>query len=189
MESKRSPWTYVAFAGVAALLALLVYGVAIKSGGGKFDNAVAAGQRLPAPAREARVLNDTGTKSIADYKGKVVLLNFWASWCAPCKVEAPAIERVYRQYAKDGLVVLGANVDDLSEKANAFVIKYKLTYPVLRYSSVNATKDFGTKRLPESFVIDRQGRVVALRRMQVDEQWLNAVIPPVLAEQPVAGGS
>lgn len=184
MERKRSPWTYLALAGVVALIALLVYGVAIKSGGNKFDNAVAAGQRLPAPVRQVRVLNDSGTKSIADFRGKVVLLNFWASWCEPCKAESPAIEKAYAKYARDGLVVLGANVDDLSKDANEFYVKYHLTYPILRYSSTDATKDFGTKRLPETFVIDRNGDVATLRRGQIDEQWLNEVLPQVLAEQP-----
>jgi cytochrome c biogenesis protein CcmG/thiol:disulfide interchange protein DsbE len=183
MESKRSPWTYVVFVGVAALLALLVYGVALKSGGNKYDNALAAGKRLPATVRPVRVLNDTGTKSIADYHGKVVVLNFWASWCEPCKAESPAIERAYSKYAKDGLVVLGADVDDLSKDANKFVIENKLTYPIIRYSSRDATKDFGTKRMPETFVIDRDGKVAALQRFQVDDEWLNTVLPQVLAER------
>ena len=189
MESKRSPWTYVVFVGVAALLALLVYGVALKSGGNKFDNALAEGKRLPAPVRQVRVLNDTGTKSIEDFRGKVVLLNFWASWCEPCKAESPAIERAYSKYAKDGLIVLGADVDDLSKDANQFVIENKLTYPILRYSSVNATKDFGTKRMPETFVIDREGNVAALQRFQVDDEWLNTVLPQILAEKPAGSSS
>jgi cytochrome c biogenesis protein CcmG/thiol:disulfide interchange protein DsbE len=188
MESKRSPGTYLVFAFVAALLALLVYGVAIKSGGNKYDNALAAGKRLPATVREARVLNDDGTKSIADFRGKVVLLNFWASWCVPCKVESPAIERAYVKYAPRGLVVLGADVDDLTADANKFVIENKLTYPIVRYSSENATKDFGTKRMPETFVIDRDGNVAALQRFQVNDKWLNTVLPPILAEKP-AGDS
>lgn len=183
MESKRSPWTYVVFAFVAALLALLVYGVAIKAGGNKYDNALAEGTRLPATVREVRVLNDDDTKSIADYRGKVVLLNFWASWCEPCKEESPAIERAYAKYGPEGLVVLGADVDDLSADANKFVIENKLTYPILRYSSAHATKDFGTKRMPESIVIDRDGNVAALQRYQVDDKWLNTVLPPILAEK------
>jgi cytochrome c biogenesis protein CcmG/thiol:disulfide interchange protein DsbE len=183
MDSKRSPWTYVVFAGVAALLALLIYGVAIKSGGNKFDNALAEGKRLPAPARENRVLNDTGTKSVTDFHGKVVLLNFWASWCEPCKAESPAIERAYKKYGKDGLVVLGANVDDLSKDANKFYVENHLSFPVVRYSSTNATKDFGTKRMPETFVIDRDGKVAALQRFQVDDEWLNTVLPQVLSER------
>jgi cytochrome c biogenesis protein CcmG/thiol:disulfide interchange protein DsbE len=179
-KPKRSPWTIAVYLGVAALLALLVYGVAIKSGGNKYDNALAEGKALPATVRDVRVLNDTGTRSIADYKGKVVLLNFWASWCEPCKAESPAIERAWRKYGKDGLVVLGADVDDLSSAANKFILQNNLTYPILRYSSVNATKDFGTKRMPETFIIGRDGNVVALMRLQVDDAWLNEVIPKAL---------
>lgn len=182
MNTKRSPWAYVAFAGLLALIALLVYGVAIKSGGGKYDNALAEGRRLPAAERQVRVLGEKGTKSLAEYRGKVVLLNFWASWCDPCKEEAPAIEHASRKYAPKGLVVLGANVDDLSKDANEFITKYGLTYPNLRYSSSDATRDFGTRRLPETFVIDRDGNVAAIKRMQIDAAWLKQVLPPLLAE-------
>lgn len=183
MERKRSPWTIPVVILVIALIALLTYGVALKTGGNKYDKAVEAGQRLPAPTRVVRVLNTTKTASIADYRGKVVLFNFWASWCEPCKAESPAIERAYTKYQKDGLVVLGADVDDLSSAANKFIIKNKLTYPILRYTSEDATKDFGTRRMPESFVIDRDGNVVALQRFQVNDAWLNSVLPPVLAEK------
>lgn len=183
MERKRSPWSYVVFAGAIALVALLVYGVASKSGGNRYDNAVASGDRLPATVREVRVLNENRTASLADYRGKVVLLNFWASWCTPCKVESPAIERAYKKYRRQGFVVLGADVDDLSSDANKFIRENGLTYPILRYSSTDATKDFGTKRMPETFVIDRNGNVVALQRMQIDDAWLSRVLPPVLAER------
>lgn len=182
MQRSRSPWTYVALAGLAALIALLVYGVAIKSGGNRYENALLEGRRLPAAQRQARLLGAEGTKSLGDYKGKVVLLNFWASWCQPCKEEAPAIERAHRKYAKDGLVVLGADVDDLSEDARSFIAENNLTYPSIRYSSADATKDFGTRRMPETFVIDRAGNVAALKRMQVDDAWLNEVLPPILKE-------
>ncbi|MGB1582280.1 MAG: TlpA disulfide reductase family protein [Solirubrobacterales bacterium] len=182
MERKRSPFAIPIFLAVAALLALLTYGVVIKQGGNEFDNALAEGKRLPATVREVRVLNDDRTTSIKDYRGKVVLLNFWASWCEPCKEESPAIERAYKKYEDRGFVVLGADVDDLSADANEFVIANKLTYPILRYSSVDATKDFGTKRMPESFIIDRDGNVAALQRYQIDDAWLEKNVPPVLEE-------
>jgi cytochrome c biogenesis protein CcmG/thiol:disulfide interchange protein DsbE len=184
MERKRSPYAIPVFVGVILLLALLTYGVVIKQGGGKYDNALAAGQRLPATVREVRVLNTDKTASIADFKGKVVLLNFWASWCEPCKAESPAIERAYAKYKDRGLVVLGADVDDLSGDANKFYIENRLTYPILRYTSEYATKDFGTKRMPESFIIDRSGKVANLQRFQVDDAWLNKNLPPILDEQP-----
>lgn len=186
MERKRSPFAIPVFIAVAALLALLTYGVVVKQGGNKYDNAVAEGERLPATVREVRVLGGDKTTSLEDYRGKVVLLNFWASWCEPCKAESPAIERAYKKYKDQGFVVLGADVDDLSKDAKQFISENKLTYPILRYSSSDATKDFGTKRMPESFVIDRDGNVVALQRFQVDDAWLEENIPPVLAEQPTA---
>lgn len=186
MERKRSPFAIPVFIAVAALLALLTYGVVVKQGGNKYDNAVAEGKRLPATVREVRVLGSDETTSLEDFRGKVVLLNFWASWCEPCKDESPAIERAYNKYKDQGFVVLGADVDDLSKDAKQFIAENKLTYPILRYSSSDATKDFGTKRMPESFVIDRNGNVVSLQRFQVDDAWLEENIPPVLAEQPTA---
>ncbi len=183
MERTRSRWTIPVVIAVAALLALLTYGVVIKSGGNKYDNALAAGKRLPASDRAVRVLNTTSEAAVSDYKGKVVLLNFWASWCEPCKDEAPEINAAYDRYKKDGLVVLGADVDDLSSKANKFIIENKLTYPILRYTSEWATSDYGTKQMPETFVIDRAGNVAALHRGQIDSEWLNEVLPPILAEK------
>jgi cytochrome c biogenesis protein CcmG/thiol:disulfide interchange protein DsbE len=183
MERKRSPFAIPAMIALAALLALLAYGVLIKQGGNEYDNAIAAGKRLPANVRESRVLNNNKTASLADYKGKVVLLNFWASWCEPCRTESPAMQRAYEKYKDQGFVVLGADVDDLSSEANKFMKEYGLTYPVLRYTRADATKDFGTKQLPESFLIDRKGNVVALQRYEVDDEWLNTHIPKALAEQ------
>jgi cytochrome c biogenesis protein CcmG/thiol:disulfide interchange protein DsbE len=182
MERKRSPFAIPAMIVVAALLALLAYGVFVQKGGNKYDNAVAKGQRLPATVRESRVLNSSAKTSIAAYRGKVVLLNFWASWCEPCRAESPAMERAYKKYKDKGLVVLGADVDDLSTQANKFIKQYGLTYPILRYDRADATKDYGTKQIPESFLIDRNGNVVRMQRFQVDDKWLNANIPPVLGE-------
>lgn len=183
MERKRSPFAIPVFIAVAALLALLTYGVVVKQGGNEYDNAVAAGERLPATVREVRVLNSDEKVSLEDYRGKVVLLNFWASWCEPCKDESPAIERAYQKYKDQGFVVLGADVDDLSSDANEFIKENKLTYPIVRYTSADATKDFGTKRMPESFLIDREGNVVALQRYQIDDEWLEENIPPLLAQE------
>lgn len=183
MERRRSRWTIPVVIAVAALLALLTYGVVVEGGGNKYENAIESGKRLPASDRQLRILNDDGTASVTDYKGKVVLLNFWASWCEPCKDEAPAINAAEKKYGKDGLVVLGADVDDLSKAANKFIVENGLTYRVLRYTSEWATQDYGTKQMPETFVIDREGNVAALHRGQIDAQWLNEVLPPILAEK------
>jgi cytochrome c biogenesis protein CcmG/thiol:disulfide interchange protein DsbE len=182
MQRKRSPYAMPAMLAVAALLALLAYGVAQTRGGDQIDRTVAAGKREFAPIRTVKKLAGDETTSLADYRGKVVLLNFWASWCDPCKAESPAIERAYEKYKDRGFVVLGAGVDDLTRDAQAFARRYHLTYPIVKYGSLNASRDFGTRAMPESFVIDRRGRIVTLRRYQVDDKWLNANIPPILAE-------
>lgn len=184
MQRKRSPYVIPVMLAVAALLALLVYGVVQQRDDDGIDRAVAAGKREPAPVRTVKRLGSNETTSLADYRGLVVLLNFWASWCDPCKDESPAIERAYRRYQDKGFVVLGAGVDDLTSDAQAFVRRYKLTYPIVKYGSDNATEDFGTRYMPESFLLDRRGRIVALQRYQVDDKWLNKHIPPVLTEGP-----
>lgn len=183
MPKKRSPFTIPVIIAVAALLALLVYGVAQKQGGDEFDKAVAAGKRESAPARTVKRLDSQQTTSLAEYRGDVVVLNFWASWCDACKDESPAMERAYKRYKSKRLVVLGADVDDLTKDANSFIKRYGLTYPMVKYGSDDATKDFGTRYLPETFVIDRKGRIVALRRGAVDDAWLNENIAPVVAER------
>lgn len=182
MQRKRSPFAIPVLLAVTALLALLVYGVVQTKGGDEIDRALAAGKLEPAPVRKVRMLDATKFTSIADYRGKVVLLNFWASWCDPCKAEAPAIERAYRKYRDRGFVVIGAGVDDLTEDAQAFARRYKLTYPIVKYGSDNASKDFGTRALPESFLIDRDGHVVALQRYEIDDEWLEKHVPAALKE-------
>ncbi len=182
MRRKRSPYAIPVMFAVAALLALLVYGVAQTKGGDELDRALAEGRHESAQVRTVRKLGQSGTTSIADHRGKVVLLNFWASWCEACKAESPAIERAYRKYRDRGFVVIGAGVDDLTEKAQAFARRYKLTYPMVKYGSDNAAKDFGTRALPESFLIDPQGRIVALQRYEIDDEWLESHVPKALDE-------
>jgi peroxiredoxin len=92
------------------------------------------------------------------------------------------MERAYKKYKDQGFVVLGADVDDLSSQANKFIKQYGLTYPILRYTRADATKDFGTKQLPESFLIDRNGKIVSLQRYEVNDEWLNTNIPKALSE-------
>ncbi|MBI4898519.1 MAG: TlpA family protein disulfide reductase [Actinobacteria bacterium] len=182
MQRKRSPYAIPVMLAVAALLALLVYGVVQTKGGDKIDRALAAGRHESAAVRRVRRIGTPGTTSIADHRGKVVLLNFWASWCDACKAESPAIERAYLKYRDRGFTVIGADVDDLTEKAQAFARRYKLTYPMVKYGSDNAAKDFGTRALPESFLIDPKGRIVAMQRYEIDDKWLESHVPKALEE-------
>jgi thiol-disulfide isomerase/thioredoxin len=159
------PRTFIVFMLVLAVLGLLGYGLLSKG-----EEALAVGE--PAPDKELSTLDGSGTGRIADYGGKWVLVNFWASWCEPCRTEAPALERLHRAHP-DRFTVLGINLDDNTADATEFVEKYGLTYPQLRDGDGRGRRDaYGMTGFPESFLIDPEGDVAVIRRGPVDEAYL-----------------
>jgi cytochrome c biogenesis protein CcmG, thiol:disulfide interchange protein DsbE len=163
----------------ACLIGLLVYGVSTQSASRTLDTSVHGGRRPMAPdaARKLLVLDGSGSASLAAQRGKVVLLNFWASWCPPCATEAPLLEANEARLQRHGATVLGVTYEDTSPDAAAFVRRYHLTYPNLRDTeSGDFARAFGTDRLPESFIIDRRGRVVALERNEVEQKFIDKAI-------------
>jgi cytochrome c biogenesis protein CcmG/thiol:disulfide interchange protein DsbE len=169
----------------AALLALLAFGVASQGSDTSIDAAVAKGRRPPAPSARLMlpVLGASGKESLGGLRGKVVVLNVFASWCDPCKAEAPVLEEAQRRIASRGATILGVTYLDNSSDSEQFVRQEHITYPVIRDVSGSFVRSFGTTGVPETFVIDRRGRVAALRRYQLTSQWLARMLPPVLAEQ------
>jgi thiol-disulfide isomerase/thioredoxin len=99
--------------------------------------------------------------SLSSFKGKVILLNFWATWCGPCKAEIPGFVELQNQYGKDGLVIVGYSVDDEAPKARAFANEYKMNYPILLGEGREDVQDaYGPIwGIPASFIISREGRV------------------------------
>jgi cytochrome c biogenesis protein CcmG/thiol:disulfide interchange protein DsbE len=111
------------------------------------------------------------------------VLNFWASWCDPCKAEAPELERAQERLQKDGQgTVLGVTYRDASDDSEKFVKQFSLTYPSIRDVNGKLAQDYGTRALPETFIIDRQGKVVALSRGQVNQKFLDAALDEALAK-------
>jgi cytochrome c biogenesis protein CcmG, thiol:disulfide interchange protein DsbE len=169
----------------AALLALLVFGVARQGTDTSIDAAVAKGERPPAPnaGMALPLLGSSGKESITDLRGKVVVLNVFASWCDPCKAEAPVLEQTQRQIASRNATILGVTYLDNSTDSEQFVRQEHITYPVIRDVSGNFVRAFGTTGVPETFVIDRRGRIAALRRYQLNGQWLQQTLLKLLAER------
>jgi cytochrome c biogenesis protein CcmG, thiol:disulfide interchange protein DsbE len=121
----------------------------------------APGKPVPAPALTLSRLNATGTLSLASFRGRVVAVNFWASWCLPCRDEAPLLEHTWQQNRARGLVVLGVDANDASSDARSFVRRHGLTYPMLHDDGGSALGHWGVPGLPTTFVVDRRGRIVA----------------------------
>ena len=169
-------------AAAVALLALLAFGVSSQGSDSSIDAAVAKGRRPPAPSQGLSLpwLGRSGAASLQALRGQVVVLNVFASWCDPCKAEAPVLEHAQRQIASRKATVLGVTYLDNSSDSQSFVRRQHITYPVMRDVSGNFVRSFGTTGVPETFVIDRDGRVAAVRRFQVDTRWLAQTLPPIL---------
>ncbi len=167
----------VSLAG-ACLVALLIYGVSNQAASRTLDELVAQGRRPAAPdaTRSLPILGGHGESSLAALRGKVVLLNFWASWCVPCQVEAPLLQRNQDSLQSHGGTVLGVTYLDASPDSQSFVRQYHLTYPNLRDNTGTFAHSYGTDQLPESFIIDRQGQVVAISRGEIEQPFLDKAL-------------
>src|SRR5436190_12412023 len=167
-----------------ALLALLTFGVAHQKTTSSIDARVAKGAfpQVPNADMSLPLLGSHRRESLADFKGKVVVLNVFASWCDPCKTEAPILADAERRLRRSGATIVGVTYLDNSVASEQFVRQEHITYPVLRDVSGNFVRSFGTTGVPETFVINRQGKIQALRRYQLDRTWLNQTLSPILAE-------
>ena len=167
----------------ALLVGLLAYGLTTTGADTTLDAAMAKGERVEPPTRDALPrLGGGGSASLADFKGKVVLVNVWASWCEPCRDELPLIQKAHETLEARGGTVLGIDVKEHSGAALKAVEEYGLSFPNLRDRDGSFVRAWGQTGYPENYVIDRQGRVAAVRRMPVTEKWLDETLPPLLDE-------
>ena len=101
-------------------------------------------------------------QSLDSFSGQVVVLNFWATWCVPCRVEMPSFEKLYRRYRSEGVTVLAVTLDKKSEKnIKSFVKEYELSFPVLLDEEGKVERLYPSMTIPFTYVIDRKGRIVA----------------------------
>lgn len=182
---RLGPVSWIVVVLSAGLLGLLIYGVVNTGVDNSLDEAVKRGSRPAAPGSSValRTLDGSKRMSLADLRGKVVVVNFWASWCDPCKGEAPLLQRAQKRLEREGGTVFGVTYKDRASASRDFAREFGYTFPSVRDDELDLAPKFGTIRLPETFVLDRAGRVVAISRGEItDYAFLDSAIDEALKQ-------
>jgi cytochrome c biogenesis protein CcmG/thiol:disulfide interchange protein DsbE len=170
--------SFLAFLGVLAVLGLLGFGLLSKG-----EAKIEVGD--PVPDRELPSLPGPGSGSIGERRGEWVLVNLWASWCLPCREEAPVLERFYRRNRARKVTVVGINVEDNRDDAVAFLREHPATYPQLRSIGNERSAAFGAIGVPENFLVDPNGRLALIWRGVVDDDFLRERVEPLIGGRAV----
>ena len=180
---------------VGGFFALLVWGLGVAGSGRSFVSKIAAGDRPTAPSFSLPVIwpsmetwpkalsraVGSGALGVSDLRGRPVVLNFWASWCLPCRDEAPLLTAAASDYQALGLQVIGVVYQDSAENARAFMARYGRTYPGLLDPDGRTALDYGVFGIPETFFIDRGGVIVSKQTGPLDaaslRRQIEAIVP------------
>jgi cytochrome c biogenesis protein CcmG/thiol:disulfide interchange protein DsbE len=165
--------SFLAFLAVLAVVGLLAFGL-LNKGGAK----IAVGD--PVPDRVLPALPGPGKGSIADHRGNWVVVNLWASWCIPCREEAPVLQRFYERNRANDTTVVGINVQDNEDDAVAFLRDHPTGYPQLRSVGDERSDAFGSTGVPENFLVNPKGDLALIWRGPVDDQFLQERVIPLI---------
>jgi cytochrome c biogenesis protein CcmG/thiol:disulfide interchange protein DsbE len=144
---------------VAGLLGLLIWKL-VHQEHSSIPEQVAKNEHPQAPDFTLERLDHPGKLSLASLRGKAVVLNFWASWCAPCRDEANLLQSAWQRYRGQNVVVLGVDQQDLAGDARSFAKRHHMTYPLVRDGPGHVVAKYGLTGVPETFFVDRRGRLV-----------------------------
>jgi cytochrome c biogenesis protein CcmG/thiol:disulfide interchange protein DsbE len=177
----RQQWSLVG--GIVAVLAIALFAASRLLGDQLYP--VSVGSKAPSFAAKT-VDSMPSTKSLADYKGQVVLLNIWGTFCLPCRDEMPAIEKLHQAMASQGLKVVAVSMDDpgFEKQIRSFVKEFGLTFEILYDPSGKITNDYQTTGVPETFIIARDGviRKKVIGASDWNSEGNRALISQLLAE-------
>ncbi|MGI5246450.1 TlpA family protein disulfide reductase [Dactylosporangium sp. CA-139066] len=175
-----------ALAAVLAAAALFALGACTSSSpkDALGSRKIAAADRVAAPAMRGELMSG-GQFDLTQHKGEVVVVNFWASYCPPCRTEAPELEKVLAATRDQGVTFIGVNVHDQRDPANAYLADIKPTYGSIFDPSAKLALDFDVppNSIPATLVIDKDGRIAAVMRSEVDRNLLEPVVRDLLAEK------
>lgn len=184
------------------LVSLLIYGVIARSPRTGIDESLAQARPASAPPFRLRVLRrgDLGTRlspavapaladgwvSPAELRGTPYVLNIWASWCVPCREEAPLLQRTWQQQRPKGVLFLGVNQQDVPEDANAFMDEFGVDYLNIRDPSNRTARSYGATGIPETYFVSRRGQIVGHVIGVISAQQMRSGLAAALSGRPLA---
>lgn len=180
----------LAIGAVLLFVGLLAFGLLTSGSSTRIDKSLADREAPLAPSFELEVLErgalpasvrgdvglpmDDGQLALEELEGTPLLLNFWASWCIPCREEAPLLQRAWGGFGRSGVLFLGLNMQDLTGDARDFLDEFDISYPTIRDPSNEVARSYGATGIPETYFISARGRVVSHVIGVISEEQLRA---------------